>query len=254
MTGLKLHLLFSYAKKKYKHNYSKILLIGLIFLSTTFKLSAQSYDYPIKPGSDKWKRFKTHDEMIDSTQIPNSILSEMSTKNLIESCLNYPLALEFLAFPNYKVGYQSTFKKFSGYSELILRSDVGKIFLPYIHSLDINSIKNQSSQSDKGRFVYNSSLIELMITDSIVLSTLNQIELNNLLKELRKRLEIKIKYSEYYGNFGIYISAYSLSQVLMQMNIINTTTDKDILLFAKEMQLLDPKVLNSIVYIVDTLP
>ena len=45
------------------------------------------YDYPIKPGTEEWKGFTSTQEMIEVCQIPESILKNMSTSDLLDVCL-----------------------------------------------------------------------------------------------------------------------------------------------------------------------
>jgi hypothetical protein len=227
--------------------------ISLLFLTINV-IHGQEYKYPIKPGTSQWENLNTHDDMMKVAQIPDTILSRLSTKDLIKTCINYPLALEFLAFSNYKLGYQKTFQNFNGYNQLINRKDVGKEFLSLILELDINMINNNSTLAGKGRFIYNVSLYELMITDYNILSTLNQRDLVILLKDLRNKLDLKNIYSEYFGSYGLYISAFAFSQILLQLNKLDSsTTDKSILLFANNMQLNGPEVLSKIIQIVDSI-
>ena len=42
------------------------------------------WDFPIKPGTEKWAKLKTEKERFDAMQIPKDILSQMSTKELVK--------------------------------------------------------------------------------------------------------------------------------------------------------------------------
>lgn len=72
--------------------------LGAVFAVLTFAvvpLHAQksngAYNYPIKPGTSEWKTLTSHDQMQRVCQIPDATLKSMSTTDLIETCLNYPL-------------------------------------------------------------------------------------------------------------------------------------------------------------------
>lgn len=81
----------------------KLLFITVLTTSIIFNTYCQIYDYPTKPGSSNWKQFKSHNEMIKACQMPDSILLQIPTKNLLESCLNYPLLFDILAYDNFKI-------------------------------------------------------------------------------------------------------------------------------------------------------
>lgn len=104
-----------------------------LIITTCISASAlsQPYNYSIKPGSQVWKSFNTHDEMIKAVQVPDSVLKRLSTKDLIQTCLSYPLAFDYLAFDNLKNGYERTFKNFNGFRELTSRNDAGKELLRF---------------------------------------------------------------------------------------------------------------------------
>ena len=65
-----------------------ILVIGFFTLTSCTNNQANlayvdAYDYPIKGGTEEWKRFTSHDEMLIACQIPDAILKGMSVLQLI---------------------------------------------------------------------------------------------------------------------------------------------------------------------------
>ncbi len=69
-------------------------LITLLFLSISTFAQQQTntpYDFPVKPGSEQWAAFTTGQQMVDACQIPEDVLSQLSTEALAETCMNYPL-------------------------------------------------------------------------------------------------------------------------------------------------------------------
>lgn len=48
------------------------------------------YDYPIKPGTTEWEKLVNAQEKISVCQIPPSILSTLTTEELVNTCLRYP--------------------------------------------------------------------------------------------------------------------------------------------------------------------
>lgn len=74
-----------------------------------------------------------------------------------------------------------------------------------------------------------------------------------LLKDIRNKLKLKTNYPVFFGDFGKYISTFALSRILLQMGKFDANTDKNILLFANNMQLSGVEVLDEIILIVDKL-
>jgi hypothetical protein len=81
------------------------------------------WDYPVKPGTDEWRAFKTSQEMVDVCQIPDEVLTSLSTEDLTDICLNYPLWMDVFRF-NYKDdGLNKFFSDFNGIRELYERKE-----------------------------------------------------------------------------------------------------------------------------------
>lgn len=105
----------------------------------------EAYQYPIVPGMPEWSEFNSLDEMIEVCQIPKDILSNMSTDALIESVINYPLAVNMFAFDSPQNGFDSVDSYFNGLQELRNRPDA--IQKMNIYTKSISTLKD-SDQLD----------------------------------------------------------------------------------------------------------
>ena len=75
----------------------------LVFISIDMNAqSIKSWDYPIKPGTEAWQALSTHEDMLKACQIPAEILKTVSTEELIELCLAYPLLGDIFAYNGYR--------------------------------------------------------------------------------------------------------------------------------------------------------
>ena len=52
---------------------------------------SDKYIFPIRPGMEEWAQLKSHKEMVDVCQIPESILNDMCTIGLVDTYYDYPL-------------------------------------------------------------------------------------------------------------------------------------------------------------------
>jgi len=100
--------------------------------NTPYKLV---WDYPVKPGMEEWKRFQTNEEMVKACQIPDKVLSSLSTKELTEICLQYPLLSSVFAFNQLNMGADKLFNDFNGIRELFKRKDASKGLLQHYNCL-----------------------------------------------------------------------------------------------------------------------
>lgn len=102
--------------------YKTMLKYFALFVTLFFTSSAQQissvYNYPIKPGTDEWKALKTHKEMLAACQIPQNILNNMTTEALVESCLDYPLFSDILAYNETQNGFSKIASRFNGLGQV----------------------------------------------------------------------------------------------------------------------------------------
>ena len=158
-----------------------------------------SWDYPVKPGMPEWKLLKYNVEMSAACQIPENILSFLSTKELMFICLQYPLLFDIFAFNIPDIGIDVLFNDFNGIRELFKRDDCEKELLN-LYNCQIQNcslLKNEDmSVSDKG------SLIYLIYTLEYLLSRAND-NYKEILQSLVVGYENQLKYHpDYISNLS----------------------------------------------------
>lgn len=115
------------------------ILLAVLFISTNthaiaFENKTQenptqilSYDYPITPGTDEWKKLTTHKQMLEAVQVPEDILENMDTQELIITVLENPMILDMYAYytpeEGFDKGYDILCQKLNCVRELDTRSD-----------------------------------------------------------------------------------------------------------------------------------
>lgn len=146
-----------------------------------------SWDYPVKPGSDKWKTFQTGLEMVEACQIPKSVLSGLSTEELLLICLKFPLLFDIGAANFFSDGYAAYEGNFNGIRELYKRSNAPSVIYSYYKQLKLENAVMYSSIS----FVFQVSVIEYMISASPVISKYSVAQRKEVAMELLSKLNIK---------------------------------------------------------------
>lgn len=121
------------------------LLVCLLVVATTdsFALSVdedaivdayiitEPYEYPVVPGTDEWKTFTTHEQMIQACQIPESILKRMTTEALLLTVMDFPLLGDTLLFDNEDAGYKALKENCNALIEFLERDDAVTVFNNY---------------------------------------------------------------------------------------------------------------------------
>jgi len=68
------------------------LLFALVLI--TFTMNAQEkapvWDFPVRPGTEEWKKFTSIEEQYAAYNIPTDLLQRISTAELVQTCLKYP--------------------------------------------------------------------------------------------------------------------------------------------------------------------
>ena len=82
-----------------------------------------NYHFPITQYDEEWKHLSCTDEMRQVTQIPDSILKSISTPELIDLIIEYPLLCDIKAYESIYEGYQHVKENFNGIQELLSRSN-----------------------------------------------------------------------------------------------------------------------------------
>ncbi len=173
----------------------------LFFVITFHSLSGQEsnliWDYPVKPGSEQWKSFKSHKEMVEICQIPSNVINNLSTKDLAKICLDYPLFCTLTAFNNMQQGFEQVSAEFNGFKELYQRKESGRELLLLYHEIKPEDIAFMSTNLEKGQFKFRIFYLEFMLAQNSFYNNLSQSELRELLIESYQKAKQKLdaKYS-----------------------------------------------------------
>ena len=194
-------------------------IILLLMVFCPIGIFGQTWDYPVKPGTEEWKKFQSNEEMVKACQIPESILQSLSTNELIDICLHYPLIYDVFAFNNTDEGLDKLFSDFNGIRELYKRKDASnnliKRYIQKVHSFSL--LNENRSELEKGDFIVAVDMLEL------ILSRYNSEEYNiegketakNILRSLVKGYEEKFKYAKYFQGSGFRTNIYSRAHIIM---------------------------------------
>ncbi|MFV0379039.1 MAG: hypothetical protein ACK5JD_17245 [Mangrovibacterium sp.] len=192
------------------------LFVLMIISLSAFSQKEVSWDYPIKPGSEKWKTFLTGQEMVTACQIPNDILANLSTSELARICLNYPLFFLYTASTNEREAIVSMINEFNGLSELSQREDCLKELRKLYQNTSI--VKHGDKKDNAQSAVYQMVFLELLLSNNIFSSNAHGRELEELEKVFLEKYNDKLQHQDVY-------SLYSISKSLLLGAVIYSKQD-----------------------------
>jgi hypothetical protein len=172
----------------------------------------------VKPGMSEWIKFKSNEEMVKACQIPVSVLSSLSTEDLTEICLQYPLLWDFYAFQNTNSGLDKLFSDFNGIRELYKRKDMSIILTNrYIQKVQSFSFLDEdNSDLEKGYFIISVSVLEGLL--SRIEHKDNAEAYKVVLLSFVAGYEAKWEYKDFFKGFGAQTNFFARANVIAKMD------------------------------------
>lgn len=82
------------------------------------------YVFPITPADPEWRDFNAKREMDNACQIPEQILTKLTTRALLETVLSQPFVSDYVCFNTYEDAAKNFYNTFNGFRELLSREDL----------------------------------------------------------------------------------------------------------------------------------
>jgi hypothetical protein len=134
-------------------------LIYLAIIRNTVSEQSNHYEYKITPNDAEWKNFKTHDEMVAACRIPSEIVKKMTTEQLVNAVMDYPLLIDLLAFNSNEEGIQALLGNSDAFKELTTRTDSKKYLLKKLFYLTEKNLPEDS---------INIKMIKILMTEESI--------------------------------------------------------------------------------------
>jgi hypothetical protein len=190
--------------------------------------ASEAYDYPIKPGTDEWKAFGSHEEMLKACQIPEELLHRMSTTALVETVLSYPLIGDWLAYNTPEMGIEHVSEQFNGLSELLGRNDVGVGLIALYQTMDPRTIDVNSPIAEQAEYYFRLLNIELLLSQDSVISNLSITDLQNLISRARIISESKLLRSDIFGGYSLQFTSTIIEKAEQAILLKRYRNDYDV--------------------------
>ena len=170
--------------------------------------------YPIRPGTPEWEAFTSHEAMVRACQIPEGLLEKLSTEELIDAVLDYPLLGDMRLFNSLQMGFDRVSSRFNGLEELLKRSDAGAALLGRYTSMSPSAIPPEWSRVEKGDFAARFLFMETLLAQDAVMANLPADKRRQLARVVLEKATSKRALNDIYGFGGQKTSAFLLSRTM----------------------------------------
>lgn len=193
--------------KKYSKKITSVLLtLTLIFGCTclwasaeTAKVSPDEHYIALMKATD-WSLYEDHSINIQRAQIPDYLLNQMTTEQLINAVLHYPYLIDMLCYDTYSAGFESVSKYFNDLSELLNRKDSAQKLAERLESTPV-----QRSHSVDGEAVMNGMFLDVLLAQPEFMNQFSEQETEEVLEMVDKTIEERLTQPDIYGETEAYM-------------------------------------------------
>jgi hypothetical protein len=193
-------------------------VLFIILCLTAGILNAQTtktiWDYPVKPGSEEWKEFKSMDDMYKACQVPGDVLKKLDTEALVKICFDFPAYMALFFHNSPQAGFDAFYLNFNGIRELFERNDVGSFMLKKYKTMSFVDFNPLWTLEDQGRFVYKYRFFETLLAQPQVVQSLDSNGRNELVKEAVKKFDMKLSKEDLFGGIAFAVNAWIMARTL----------------------------------------
>lgn len=126
---------------------SLIMVIVFILAAVTTvyaKTNEGGYEYEVTTKDKKWLEIKTKDEMINACKISKDKLEKMTTKELLEAVLNYPMLYDIFLYSSYEEGVKALYNQSDAYRMFVNQDDASEVIDKKYTSITTNRMSEVS--------------------------------------------------------------------------------------------------------------
>jgi hypothetical protein len=198
----------------------RYILVCIVFIS--FAAMAQekkiTWDYPVKPDMEEWNRFKSVEDMYQACQIPDKILQQMDTEELVKVCLNYPALSILLLYNSFQAGYENFYTQFNGIRELMSRKDVGEYLLKTYTNMSLSEYNLLWTPEKKGDFSIKYLYLEIILAQPNVIYSFDTNTQKIFFREVAKKYEEKVAQNDIFGGVSLSVNGWIMARTLHSVN------------------------------------
>ena len=199
----------------------RLLLFSFCFLTlmATAQQINEPFTFPIKPGTKEWSVLKTERDRFKVLQIPDDLLSNLTTHALVGSCLNFPAFGYITADNNIQTGYMNLSSKFNGLAELPKRKDAWKSLSEFYQIAGVKGFDPEHANLDQQFWSIKLTWLELLMAQYNVIESMGKEDKTSLLSVAQEKFKMK-QLNVDFGN-SFLSTAFLIGRVLHTLNLPN---------------------------------
>lgn len=228
-------------KKRYALS---ILFLGMLFILgiPLQKVSAKETDRkiwydtvedkylcPISKSTEEWKLAENVWERKQLLNIPNGIIQDISTENLLDMVLKYEYIGDIFYYNSYQDAIETIARQYNGLEELLTRSDSGLVILNYLS----NNKLEETYESIKENI-----FLEILLSQPSVINTMSEYQKNDLVNVMQEREKKKQNITFCNEIENIFFECIDQNGAVY---LFNDDTIENITLYASSLTLKTPK-------------
>lgn len=225
--------------------------LACLLILTGINSYGQSYQFPVRPGDENWKQFQTPNEMYESCQIPSHILSKMSTQDLVETCINYPLINTLYAYNDLQKGFLSIKMRFNGFEELVKRQDSGNELMKFYDKMNPEGFDKNWSIEKIGKFTLEFTYVETLLAQRDIQSNMSKEERKKLVTICLNKYKAKLDHADLHGTYCTMNTVWVIGRLMENQDGVKNNTNSEYELaryvFIEQGLLTDLKVSDDII-------
>uniref|UniRef100_UPI004057A619 hypothetical protein n=1 Tax=Acetatifactor sp. TaxID=1872090 RepID=UPI004057A619 len=178
-----------------------IILLGLktLHVEAAEKLNQDcisiSFEYPIRAGMEEWKNLN-HGERVLASQIPEDVLMNMTTEELVEAVIDYPCFIDMIFYDTYQEGFEAVLEHFNGLQELLKREDAGSYLLTRYSNENLLMTLNSNNDSEKFYDLLDVIYIETLLAQPEIAEDLTEEEMLDLAELVEDNYGLQLENAE----------------------------------------------------------
>ena len=196
-----------------------------------------------------WRQHKSLEEMLNALNLPDYILNKLTTDQLAECCINYPLNINYLAYNDPDLGIKNVIDGFNGYKELKERIDYAQSLVTAYGNLSMLT-RTTDVLKEKSEQVLNSRFNKKFLANILASGYYPQVFEATESQKLRTFLTYDLINDKTYSEF---VTSTSTTDRLLQKldgnDFSKTKSNSNLLyiytLYNKSIEVFDPIELNS---------
>lgn len=224
---------------------SAILIVKSLSISSQFE--KVTWDYPVKPGTEKWNQLKDESERLSVLQIPDSILNVIETEELVIACLNYPVAFDYTAYDDEHTGLKKVISNFNGLQELFDRNDAGKYLIEHYENAGVNGFIIKDKRLNERYWPFKFLYIELLLSQKEIIQKLEVEDRLLLLETTLNKFNLKNQNKDMFSKYDNINSALIIARIMASNNVEEVVSDSVYMKFASDRELSDYETVEKII-------